>query len=95
MKPNEQRESQRIKLEVPINLNTGVALSRDISWSGIYFVTDHRFSIGTDIQFTLELDYVLPGKPLNFNCSGQIVRVDKVGEQLGVAACIEEFSCLH
>ena len=39
-------------------------ITRDVSCSGIYFQTDQSFAVGDDLNFSLELIYVLPGKQI-------------------------------
>ena len=91
----ENRREERFALEVPVNLEAGSGLSRDISGSGIYFVTDQPLSPGETVKFSVKLDYIRPGKPIQLDCRGQVLRVEATGEKIGVAASISEFWCLH
>ena len=90
-----QRHEERFLLEVPVMLEGGVALSRDISSSGIYFVTDQPLAPGGSVRFSVKLNYVRPGKPVRLDCQGQVLRVEAAGAKLGVAASISEFWCIH
>lgn len=77
-------------MEVPVHLEQGTGLSRDVSTTGIYFTTDGRFVPETEIRFALELNHVFPGETFQVRCRGRVVRVEKAGEKTGVAASIEE-----
>ena len=59
-------------------------MTRDVSASGVFFETDEDMADGSPIEFTVELDS--PAGKLLLRCSGQIVRVDRSGGRLGVAA---------
>ena len=91
----EQREVERISLEVPIRLGEYSGTTRDISGNGIYFYTNDTFTLDQSIQFSLELDYVVPGKLLQLDCHGQVVRIEYHNGQYGVAAKIDRYCCLH
>ena len=76
-------------------LESGMGLSRDISGSGIYFVTDQSLTPGGTVKFSVKLDHIRPGKPVRLDCQGQVLRVEAAGAKLGVAASISEFWCIH
>lgn len=86
----EKRRAERIHLEAPVMLANGSGLSRDISESGIYFVTDQHLAPGSVINLTVHLDFICPGKRLHFDCRGEILRVEQAGDQYGVAASLAE-----
>jgi hypothetical protein len=90
-----QRHEERFLLELPVMLEGGVGFSRDISGSGIYFVTDQPLTPGGFVQFSMKLDHVRPGKPVRLDCQGQVLRVEAAGAKLGVAASICGFWCIH
>lgn len=90
-----RRHEERFLLEVPVMLESSIGLSRDISSSGIYFVTDQPMTPGGAVTFSLKLDHIRPGKPVQLDCLGRVLRVEPAGEKLGVAASISEFWCLH
>lgn len=92
---DEKRASQRIEVEVPVYIGHEKAVTRDISWAGIYFMTDQSFSEGGSLNFSLDLSYALPGKPIKLDCHGEVLRVEKHGEKFGIAAKINNFQYLH
>ena len=90
-----KRHEERFLMEVPVILEGGMGLSRDISGSGIYFVTDQPLIPGGSVKFSVKLKHVRPGKPVRLDCQGQVLRVEAAGEKLGVAASISGFWCMH
>lgn len=92
---DEKRASQRIQVEVPIYIGHERAVTRDVSWAGIYFLTDQSFVEGEDLNFSLDLAYALPGKTIKLDCQGEVVRIEQLGEKIGVAAKINDFQYLH
>ena len=63
---------------------------RNVSTSGIYFVTDVALQEGAPVKLTLEFES-FPGGPIQVDCNARIVRVDEHGEKRGVAARINSF----
>ena len=92
---DEKRTSQRIQVEVPIYIGSEKATTRDVSWSGIYFLADQSFTEGGDLSFALDLNYALPGKPIKLDCQGEVIRIEKHGEKFGIAAKINNFQYIH
>jgi len=90
-----QRHEERIPLETPVLLATGTGVTRDISKSGIYFFTQQPLPPGGAVNFSLQLDYACPGKPLKLECRGEVLRVEATGAKFGVAARICECWCTH
>jgi len=91
----EKRASQRIQVEVPVYIGKEKAVTRDVSWAGIYFMTNQFFSEGGDLNFSMDLTYALPGKPIKLDCQGEVLRVERHGDKYGVAAKINNFQYLH
>lgn len=87
----EKRREERFDLEAPVIFDNGCGLSRDMSLSGIYFVTDQPFTPGRTVKFSVTLEYIRPGKPLQLDCQGQVLRIEPVGKQFGVAASISNY----
>ena len=91
----DQRREERIPLETPVLLATGTGVTRDISKSGIYFLTEQALTPGGAVNFSVQLDYACPGKPLKLKCRGEVLRVEASGAKFGVAASISECWCTH
>jgi PilZ domain len=84
-----RRAQQRVSAVLPVKVDGKAAgVTRDISPSGIFFETDQDMTDGSSIHFTLEFDN--PSGKLLLECSGEIVRVEKAGGKIGVAAKIVE-----
>jgi len=92
---HEKRASQRIQVEVPVYIGQEKAVTRDVSWSGIYFLTSQLFEEGSALNFALDLSYALPGKPIKLDCQGEVIRVEQHGVKYGIAAKINNFQYLH
>jgi hypothetical protein len=92
---DEKRASQRIQVEVPVYIGQEEAVTRDVSWTGIYFMTNQSFSEGGDLNFSMDLTYALPGKPIKLDCQGEVIRVERHGDKFGIAAKINNFQYLH
>jgi hypothetical protein len=85
--PETNRRDPRVKATVPIIVDGRTAgMTKDVSASGVFFETDEDMADGSPIEFTVELES--PSGKLVLRCSGQIVRVDRSGGKLGVAAKI-------
>jgi hypothetical protein len=84
-----RRTQQRVSAVLPVNIEGRIAgMTKDISPSGIFFETDMEMASGSSIHFALEFDN--PSGKLLLRCSGEIVRVERAGGKIGVAAKIVE-----
>ena len=90
----EKRMARRIEIETPVHLEQGTGLTRDVSLSGVYFTTDQTLTEGAHFRFTMELEYAIPGRPMHVDCQAYVLRVEPQGNQLGIAARIEDFTYL-
>lgn len=88
------REGERFDVEVPVHLEQGSGVSRNVSMSGIYFVTDLTFIEGETLRFTMSFEYAIPGRQMQLDCQARVVRVEPLGDKSGVAARIEDFTCI-
>ena len=95
MKYDEKRASQRIQLEVPVYVGGEKAVTRNISWAGIYFLTDQHLAEGGTLNFSLDLSCTLPGKPIKLDCQGEVIRVERRDSKFGIAAKINNFQYIH
>lgn len=84
------RRNERFDTTLAVRLEHGIGVVRNVSASGIYFVTDVALEAGTPVRFTLEFGG-LPSGPIAVNCIARIVRVDGGGTTKGVAAEISSF----
>lgn len=92
---SERRETIRHQIAVPVNFGRGTGISRDISFSGIYFTTKELLQPGEPLNLAFELEYAIPGKSLQLDCQGHVLRVDQLNGTFGIAAKIDEVTYLH
>ena len=91
---NERRRALRVFVKLPIMLDGGKGVTRDVNASGVYFESDVECVAGSDIRFSMEFDN--PGFPkMTWDCKGVIMRVEHQRGRAGIAARITEFSLLN
>ena len=84
------RLEDRVTMAVPVHLQGGASgTTRDISASGIYFETDLEPIRESPLDFTVEFQNGGVGG-LSLRCRGQVLRVERLGSRIGVAAKILE-----
>jgi hypothetical protein len=71
----ERRRAVRFPIAIPVELEEGKGVTRDVSLSGVSFETDLLFSSGEPIRLTLVLERASPGHPVRLQCEGRVVRV--------------------
>ena len=84
------RREERFDAALAIRLEQGIGVTRNVSASGIYFVTDVELVKGMAVSFTLEFNDS-PGGPLRLKCQAQIVRLEPVDGKFGVGAAISHY----
>ena len=69
------------------------ASTRDVSYRGLYFLSEAKFEVGREIEFVLTLPQrVSPSGEVDIRCRGQVIRVETTGNgTMGVAAKIERY----
>lgn len=75
---------------LPVELQNGNGVTRDVSASGVFFETDVSFSARTGIIFSLLLEHADPAGPIRLHCHGEVVRVERVHDKFGVAVAIDQ-----
>jgi len=75
----ERRRGQRFKLALPVQLNDGIGITRDISTSGIFFETESAYAIGDTIRLLLNFEHE------TLQCEARVVRVEPRNGQFGIA----------
>jgi hypothetical protein len=71
------------------------AQTRDVSFRGLYFLSDADFEAGTEIEFILTLPReITNASDVHIRCFGQVVRVERQNGTRGVAARIERYEFL-
>ena len=82
-----KRSADRFDTELPVEIDGIPSLTRNISATGIYVLTDSHQIPGSHIHFTVEV--VVWGKKLKLVCDGEVVRVDQNGDKTGVAVKLD------
>ncbi len=73
-----------------------VAHTRDVSYRGLYFLSETEFKIGGQIEFIITLpEQVTRSGDVNIRCRGQIVRVETIDGRHGIAAKIDRYEFLQ
>jgi PilZ domain-containing protein len=100
---SERREARRFTMSLPLRVMpreaTGHELNartRDLSYQGLYFLTEAQFEIGNEIEFVITLpQQVTQSTDVNIRCQGKIVRVEPTENgRVGVAAKIARYDFL-
>lgn len=71
-------------------LSGGTGTTRNISASGIYFETDSTPLSDSPLEFSVEFERNGNGTGLTLRCSAQVVRIESLGDKIGIAARIVE-----
>lgn len=99
----ERRASRRFSMNLPLSIRhegpAGIvehaARTRDISFRGLYFLTDTPYEAGSKIEFVLTLPKeITQAGDVQIRCFGRVVRVETHERSHGVAACIERYDFL-
>ena len=97
---SERREARRFNMTLPLRVlprepkeSEFTAQTRDVSYRGLYFLTEANFNIGSEIEFVITLpQQVTQSGDVNIRCRGQIVRVEPTSNgRVGIAAKIERY----
>jgi hypothetical protein len=93
----EVRCAVRFPLSLPVVLSTGkedlVALSRNVSASGVLFELDRELPAGQDIRFSLRMPGAVLGTlhDVLVHCLGRVVRCSLSQSKYLAAATIDEY----
>jgi hypothetical protein len=82
------RRDERFESHLTIKLDRGDGVMRNVSASGVYFVTEADLQPGESLNFTLEFSGVQIGM-IWARCEARVVRVEPHGVEHGVGAVFE------
>jgi hypothetical protein len=85
---SERRRAVRFPITIPVELDGGGGVTRDVSLSGVIFETEQWFAPGEPIRLTLVLQRASPGDTIRVQCEGRVVRVVDSDTKTGVAVQI-------
>lgn len=97
---SDRREARRFTMTLPVRVLAHDANSpelrahtRDVSYRGLYFLSEARFEDGTEIDFILTLpQQMVSAGDVNIRCHGKVVRVESTNNgKTGIAAQIERY----
>ena len=89
--PVERRQVSRFPIRLPVELERGAGITRNISTSGVFFETDQVFSAGALIRLTLHLEPTWTDIPTCLHCLGQVVRAEQHEEKMAVAVAFTSY----
>jgi hypothetical protein len=84
----DKRRDERFESDLKIKLEQGEGVLRNVSASGVYFVTDVDLEPSTPVSFSLEFNAPQTGA-IEARCLARIVRVEQQGSLKGVAALFD------
>jgi len=87
----DRRRAARFRIAIPVELEEGEAITRDVSLSGVFFETDQSFAPGEQINLVMVLERASPGNPVRLQCEGRVVRVTRSETRIGVAVAISSY----
>ncbi len=98
----DRREARRFTMTLPLRVLPGArhdsevrSATRDVSYRGLYFVTETNFESGNAIDFIITLPEDVTGGDVKIRCQGEIVRVETTDDgRRGVAAKIDHYEFL-
>ena len=82
------RKDERFDSDLRIKLERGDGLMRNVSASGVFFVTDVDLKAGESLRFTLEFSGLQIGV-VSARCEARVVRVERQGALKGIGAAFE------
>lgn len=97
---SDRREARRFVMTLPVRVLAHDANSpelrantRDVSYRGLYFLTDARFENGSEIDFILTLpQQMIAAGDVNIRCHGKVVRIEhNENGKTGIAARIDRY----
>lgn len=97
---SDRREARRFNMALPLQIVSQGAKEpelpvhmRDVSYRGLYFLSDVNFEAGREIDFVITLpQQMTQSRDVKIRCQGQVVRVEPAEEgHLGVAAKIDRY----
>jgi len=100
MKMNQRRTSQRIQMELPVeiqwksragSLKQALGKTGNISGSGLFIEIPVRLHRATSVTIKVVLPREVTKVPLELLCQGRVVRWNQHGQVQGLGAVIDEY----
>jgi hypothetical protein len=83
-----QRSAERFGLALPITMEGEECSSHDISATGVLLECPAAPPLGSQVALTLQ--YRAEGQEFSLGCSGEVVRVERHGENFNIAVRLAE-----
>ena len=87
----ERRQAFRFSTALPVELEQGAGITRNISTSGVFIETNQVFRSGALIHLTLLLESMCSGIPTRLHCRGKIVRAERYEEKPGIGVAFTSY----
>jgi hypothetical protein len=87
-----RRRAKRYPMDVPVRLGDHQGRAQDLSTRGIYFTSTDDLNLGSVIEIHLTLPNGIPTGPLHLHLFARVLRLDELGDHMGVACEIESWA---
>lgn len=72
----ERRSASRHHMATPARFPGGSGITRDLSATGLFFLTDTPFDVGKPVELSVTLHRADPERPIELTFRGRVVRVE-------------------
>jgi hypothetical protein len=79
----DRRVAQRHRVSLTVRCGKSVGITRDLSATGVFFLTDEPLELGQDVHLSVTLHHADPVCPVNLVCRGRVCRVEHIEERSG------------
>ena len=91
MPPHERRRARRYRVDLPVEFEGGMGVTRNVSQTGVLFVTDRAAKVGEVVDFNLVLGEHDAGWRCRIACIASVARVTRLGRGWLIAADIQAY----
>ena len=103
MNASDKRRARRFPMTLPVMVRgeetskeKAITQTINISSTGVYFEFGSEVDVGSPLEFVLTLpEQITRGGQVQIKCIGKVIRVDRGGGNVGVAATIERYEFLR
>jgi hypothetical protein len=87
----DRRRHVRHEVQLPVELDWGAGVTQDMSVSGAYIeAPPFELPVGETFNFSVTIGKAETGC-WTLRCQGMVIRIEKRGEKIGIAASIDRF----
>ena len=76
----DRRVAPRHCVALPLRCGKGAGITRDLSATGVYFLTDEPLELGQVVRLSMTLHHADPVRPVDLVCRGTVCRVEHLKE---------------